>query len=101
LRLVYQDYSNEATSHGMTVTTANNGEGQVPAQYRTTGLVQYLIYSALSAAAGVHASFGRHAYVFAFGNGYVGEALTGQHVTDWRGTPEIMNSKILARKTGL
>src|ERR1700756_848408 len=35
--------------------------------------------------AGVHASFGRHAYVFAFIGDYEGEVVTNTYVADWQG----------------
>ena len=100
VRLVYQNYSTEGQSHEVTLRTDENGRVMFPAQYERASLVQRLFYTASSAGAGVHASFGRHAYVFAFGDGDEGDAVTGKYVTDWHGTPESMQSRIVARKSG-
>jgi hypothetical protein len=99
VRLVYQNYSTEGQSHEVTLRTDENGRVTFPAQYERAVLVQRLFYTASSAGAGIHASFGRHAYVFAFGDGFQGDAVTGKYVTDWRGTPESMQSRIVVRKT--
>jgi hypothetical protein len=100
VRLVYQNYSAENQSHEVTLRTNENGHVLFPAQYGRASLLQRLLYSVSSAGTGIHASFGRHAGVFAFGNGYEGTAATGQYVTDWQGTPESMESRIVFRKTG-
>jgi len=63
-------------------------------------------YSLLSQVAGtltalihfdVHASYGPHATVFAFGKHSEGTATTGQYVTDWTGCPSSMESRIVVR----
>jgi hypothetical protein len=100
VRLVYQNYSAEGQSHEVTLRTDENGRVLFPVQYGRASLLQRLVYTVSSAAAGVHASFGRHAYIFAFGDGYEGTAVTGKYVTDWRGTPESMESRIVVRKAG-
>ena len=46
---------------------------------------------------GVHASFGRHAYVFAFGRGLEGTAVANGYVEDWTGEPEQMSSSIVVK----
>ena len=45
---------------------------------------------------GVHASLGIHAHVFAFGNGLEGSAVSNGLVEDWTGSPEHMESRIVA-----
>ena len=95
VRLVYQNYSAEATGDEITLQTDENGLVLFPAQYRTATLIQRGYYTVVSASAGVHASFGRHAHVFAFGDGYEGDALDGNYVFDWRGHPESIHSKIV------
>jgi hypothetical protein len=100
VRLVYQNYSGENQSHEVTARTDENGHVQFPVQHGRASLFQRLFYTVSSAGAGIHASFGRHAYVFAFGDGYEGAAATGKYVTDWRGTPESMESRIVVSKTG-
>ncbi len=100
VRLVYQNYSTDGRSHEVTLTTDENGRVLFPAQHGRAFLVQRLFYTISSAQAGIHASLGRHAYVFTFGSGYEGDAVTGKYITDWRGTPESMESRIIARKNG-
>ena len=49
-----------------------------------------------SATEGVHASFGPHASVFAFGNGLRGSAIDSRNViVDWTGKPGHMESRII------
>jgi hypothetical protein len=99
VRLEYQNYSAEGQSHELTLKSDENGRVLFPAQYGSASLFQRLVSTVSSAGAGVHASFGRHAYVFVFGDGYQGSAVTGKYVTDWSGTPESMESRIVATKT--
>jgi hypothetical protein len=97
VRLVYQNYSVEANSHEIILQTNEYGRVLFPAQYQRTTLIQIGWYTAASALEGVHASFGRHAYVRAFGD-YEGDALDGNYVYDWRGHPESVQSKIVGAK---
>jgi hypothetical protein len=100
VRLVYQNYSAEGQSHEVTLKTDESGHALFPTHYESAPLLQRLLYTVSSAGAGIHASFGRHAYVLAFGGGYEGNAVTGKYMTDWRGTPVSMESRIVASKTG-
>jgi len=97
VRLVYQNYSTEGDSHELTSETDREGHARFTAQYQSASLVQRLYHSLSSAGAGAHASFGRHAHVFVFGRGYEGTATDGRFVTDWRGTPDAMESTIIAK----
>jgi hypothetical protein len=47
-----------------------------------------------------HGGYGRHAWVGAFGQGLVGVASTGGIGTDWTGSPEQMQSRIVAKAVG-
>lgn len=98
VRLIYQNYSVENSSHEITLITDRNGRVQFPAQYGRASLLNLLYYSGLSATAGVHASFGWHAGVFVFGDGYSGDAVNGLYIADWRGAPGFIHSTIVARK---
>jgi hypothetical protein len=89
VRLVYQNYSAEGTSHEVTLTADDNGHVLFPPQYEKASIFQHVLFVMSSAMAGVHASFGRHAHVFAFGGGYEGIADA-----DWQGYPESMQSRI-------
>jgi hypothetical protein len=97
-RLVYQNYSAEDKSHESTLMTDENGHVLFPQHYEKACIFQRVLYTLLSARAGVHASFGRHAYVFVFGGGYEGSAVTGEYVADWRGSPDSMQSRIIAKR---
>jgi hypothetical protein len=82
VRLVYQNYSAEGQAHEVTLKTDEQGRVLFPTQYGHASLLQRLVYTVSSAGAGVHASFGQHAYVFVFGDGYEGNAGAGNYVTD-------------------
>jgi hypothetical protein len=96
VRLVYQNYSAEGESHEVTLKTDANGRVLFTQHHERACILQRLLYTTSSAMAGVHESFGRHAHVFAFGNGYEGTAMIGNYVADWRGNPDSMQSKIVA-----
>jgi hypothetical protein len=98
VRLVYENYSAEGQDHEITMRTDKNGQALFPPQYAKASFLQRVFYTLMSAEAGVHASFGRHAYVFAFGDGYQGEAVSGKYVTDWNGSPESIESRIIASR---
>jgi hypothetical protein len=98
VRRTWQNYSVEATGHEMDRQTDANGNTTFPAQKTE--------YSMLSQVAGtlsalihfnVHASYGPHASVFAFGKHLEGTATTGEYVTDWTGHPSSMQSRIVVR----
>lgn len=99
VRLVYENYSAESHSHEITRITDQSGHVGFPAQYNAASLLQRIFYTVRSANEGVHASFGRHAGVFAFGRGYEGEAVSGPYITDWTGSPPAMMSQIVAKRT--
>jgi hypothetical protein len=101
VRLVCQNYSAEGRSHELTLITDENGRVLFPEQYERICVLQRLYYTVSSAEAGVHASFGRHAYVFAFGGGYEGNAAAGKYSTEWSGTPDSMESRIVVKKTNI
>src|SRR5439155_25981831 len=97
VRLVYKNYSAENASHEVTLRTDQNGHVLFPQHYEKACIFQQLYYT-MSAGASVHGSLGRHAYVFAFGGGYEGDALTGDHLDDWHGSPDSMQSRIVAKR---
>jgi hypothetical protein len=99
VRLVYENYSTEGASHEVTLKTNDSGYAAFPSNWQRACFVQRAVYTVSAAAGGVHASFGRHAYVFVFGDGYEGDAVTGGYVTDWTGNPNWMQSRILAKPT--
>jgi len=98
VRLSFENYSAESDSHEMTLVTDRSGHVAFPAQFRTASLLQRAFYTAGSAMEGVHASFGNHAFVFVFGGGYEGEAVAGQDIANWTGSPTKMASTIVAKR---
>jgi hypothetical protein len=101
VRLVYQNYSAESRSHENDRITNERGHAIFPRQESSASVLRRCYYTVLSATAGVHGSFGRHAWVFAFGKGLEGNATSGPIVTDWTGSPDHMESRIVARATNL
>ena len=97
VRLSFKNYSAESDSHETTLVTDQSGHVAFPAQFRTVSLLQKAFYTTGSAMGGVHASFGNHAFVFVYGGGYEGGAVTGPYVTDWTGSPTKIASRIVAK----
>lgn len=96
VRLSYQDYSLEREGHEEDVVTDLRGYAHFAERESRASLAERFFGTLRSAATGgVHASFGRHASVFAFGNGKEGHAVSGKYVTDWTGSPEHMQSRIV------
>jgi hypothetical protein len=98
VRLSYQNYSAESKGHELDAITGPDGRVYFPLQRASASIARYLVYSVWSATTGVHASFGRHASVFIFGNGRDGSATTDGVITDWSGAPPEMKSRIVARQ---
>lgn len=96
VRLAYVNYSVESNSHEMTLQTDESGRVLFPEVHRRANLVQWVLFTASSATAGVHASFGRHASVFAFGD-YEGNVVENGYIFDWQGSPNSLQSKIVAK----
>lgn len=96
VRLLWHNYSAESTGHTEERQTDENGYVVFPARRLAASLRDRVSVTIQSAGAGVHASFGPHASVFAFGGGLEGYSVTGPYVTDWRGKPDQMQSRIIA-----
>jgi len=96
VRESYQDYSIESQGHENDRLTDAFGEthfARVTVWYSLGRRAAGAILSTLRG--GVHASFGTHASVFAFGKGE-GSAVRNGYVEDWTGSPEVYASKIVA-----
>jgi hypothetical protein len=98
VRLSWRNYSAETTDNQEDRHTDENGYGVFPPRRLAASLRDRVLVTMQSAAAGVHASFGPHAFVFAFGRGLEGVSVTGPYVTDWRGKPNTMQSRIIVQK---
>jgi hypothetical protein len=96
VRLSWQNYSAETNGHEEDRRTDENGYVVFPARKFRASISGRLLGTIRSASAGAHASFGPHAYVFAFGQGLQGSAITGNYIADWTGKPDRMESKIVA-----
>lgn len=96
VRRVYQNYSTEGEDHSEDQLTDKQGYASFPARWSSSSIARRFVFTLLSARAGVNASFGRHAHVFAFGKGREGYAVNGPYVTDWTGNPPYMKSRIRA-----
>jgi hypothetical protein len=96
VRLVYRNYSAEAADHEENQSTDKQGYAAFPARWSSASAARRCMFTVLSARAGVHASFGRHAHVFAFGQGKEGYAASGQYVADWSGSPAHLKARITA-----
>jgi hypothetical protein len=98
VRLTYQNYSAEDKSHETDATTDASGHAAFSAQTLRASVARRAVMMLSSATEGVHAGFGPHATVFAFGKGLQGFAIDEQRnvVVDWTGKPDRMESRIIA-----
>jgi hypothetical protein len=98
VRETWQNYSVEAAGHETDRQTDAKGHVTFPARKAEYSLLSQ-VAGTLSALVhfNVHASYGPHASVFAFGNHLEGTATTGEYVTDWTGYPPSMQSRIVVR----
>jgi hypothetical protein len=97
VQLSYQNYSVESDGHEEERLTDEHGYTHFDEHRLAASLLQRCWYSVMSARALAHASFGPHDWVFAFGNGLQGEAVSDGIVTDWTGTPAQMESQIVLK----
>lgn len=96
VRLEYQNYSVERGGHEEDRTTDEHGRATFPSHKSSASTLRRCYYSAQSAMALAHASFGPNAYVLAFGDHLEGDATTGGFITFWTGHPDRMESQIIA-----
>ena len=95
VRESYQHYSAQFSGGETDLTTDNQGRVTFPAKTLRDNLLKRFAVIASSATAGVHASFGPHAYVLAFGNGVVGNSVKNGYVEDWAGSRLVNKSVIV------
>jgi hypothetical protein len=101
VRLSYQNYSAEDQSHEIDRITDQRGQVMFLAQTLHASFLRRCYYTVLSARAGVHASFGPSASVFAFGKGMEGSDVDPKRGIRvfWRGTPSQMQSRIVINRS--
>jgi hypothetical protein len=97
VRLEFENYFVEDSGHEEDQRTDADGRVTFPRHQRSASLLRRFFYTAQDVASFVHAGFGPHATVFAFGEGVEGEATEGDIVTDWTGAPNEMESRIILR----
>jgi hypothetical protein len=95
--LSYQNYSAESEGHLERKQTDKGGYVVFPQRSLKASRLRRIVTTLGSARAGVHASFGPHAGVWADGNGLRGYAVSNGYVTDWTGAPPHMFSTIVAK----
>ncbi len=92
--LSYQNYSAEGEGHTLKGITDANGHVSFPPQYLRAFVGQYVFYSVKMAPALVHASYGPHAYVFAF---VTNESMSNDPYY-WEGSPDHVHSRLVLKK---
>lgn len=97
VRLSYENYSVENSSHEEDRWTDQNGEVEFPAHRSSASMLRRVYFSSLSAMAFAHASFGPSATVLAFGNGREGDVVEDGYVFSWTGKPDHLESRIVAK----
>jgi hypothetical protein len=95
VRESYQNYSAEFEGGERDLIADAQGRVVFPAKQVRVPLLKRALVSISSATAGVHASFGPHEHVFAFGNGMEGDSVKNGFVEDWTGAPATNDSVIV------
>ncbi len=99
VRLTSRNYSAEYHSREDNAVTDGSGHAAFRARYTRSSLARRITVTLTSALAGIHASFGPHANVFAFGKNLQGFDIdqTRDVVVEWTGRPAHMESHIVVR----
>jgi hypothetical protein len=97
VRLSFENYSIEDTSHEEDLTTGVDGCVEFPKHSTWTIVGKRILYTARSASALVHASFGPHDFVFATRDGQQGDVVENGILYDWTGQPDQLNSTIVIK----
>ncbi len=97
VRLSYQNYSAESEGHELDAVSDERGHASFAPQTLRASAMRRGLSILQSAMGGVHASFGPHASVFAFGRGLQGYDVDRKSnaLVFWRGTPDRMESLIV------
>lgn len=98
VRLSWENYSVENTSHEQNLETDQNGNVVFPPHRSSATLLSRVFYTSLSSMALAHASYGPHAFAFAFGDNREGDIVDRGIVVDWTGKPDEMRSQIVATR---
>jgi hypothetical protein len=96
VRVTFRNYSAESQSHEVDAITDSQGHARFSAQILSASLGRRVVATLSSAKAGVHASFGVHASVFASYEGVEGFAVDERNfLVDWTGKPDHIESRIV------
>ena len=101
VRESYRNYSAEFRDNEQDLITDQHGCVVFPAKTLWAPLIQRGAAIISAASGGVHASFGRPVYVFAFADGREGNANKNGFVEDWTGSPAVNQSRIILLPTTL
>ena len=100
VREVFRDYSVPVQQGEHDLITSEQGKVIFPKREARISFARRVLGVASSIMAeGVHASFGRHAHVFAFGK-CEGDPVKNGYVEDWTGHPAHNKSTIICRTAG-
>ena len=95
VRLSYQNYSAESQSHEVDAITDQQGHASFEAHSIRASVATRTLAILSSARDGVHADFGPHAYVYAFGRGLGGDPIDKHgYIVNWTGSPSRVESRI-------
>jgi hypothetical protein len=98
VRESYRNYSAEFEGGEADLVTDFQVKGTFPAKTVRANILKRIAVTVSSATAGAHASFGPHAYVFAFG-GMEGNSVKNGVLEDWTGSPRVNTSVIVVHPT--
>jgi hypothetical protein len=99
VRESYQNYSAEFEGHEYDLATDAQGQVVFPPRVIWAPLALRALAVVGSSMGGVHASYGPHAWVFAFGGGAEGDANKNGFIEDWTGLPTVNESRIILHKS--
>jgi len=95
--LSYKNYSVENNSHEIIYQTDENGRVVFSKQIGKANAASLVLYTLEESLLFVHGSFGRHASVWANGNGLEGDDVFDHELVDWTGSPDSMRSVIVVK----
>lgn len=99
VREVFKDYSAWGQQGEYDLITSEQGKVIFPKREVRISFANKAIGVASSMTEGIHASFGRHAHVFAFGK-CTGDSVKNGYVEDWTGHPAHNKSTIICGTAG-
>ena len=99
IRESFQNYSAEFDGGEEDRESDRRGHVFFPAKTLWASALKRFLVTGSETIAGVHASFGCHDHLMAFGKGFEGAAIEGSKVLDWNGSPPVMQTRIVLQRT--